>query len=82
MKKTVTEHRQEVEQRLAKIETIVETHVENIYHHVKRIEKLVELQNGRVRKNEEQIARWKGVVSVVAFLCAGIITLLSILLGA
>jgi len=77
MKKTVTEHRQEVEQRLAN----VETHVENIYHHVKRIEKLVELQNGRVRKNEEQIARWKGVVSVVAFLCAGIITLLSILLG-
>ena len=61
MKKTVTEHRQEVEQRLAN----VETHVENIYHHVKRIEKLVELQNGRVRKNEEEIARWKGVVGVI-----------------
>ena len=65
MKKTVTEHRQEVEQRLAKIETIVESHVENIYHHVKRIEHLVELQNGRVRKNEEEIARWKGVVGVI-----------------
>ena len=78
MKKTVTEHRQEIEQRLAN----VETHVENIYHHVKRIEKLVELQNGRVRKNEEQIAKWKGVATVVGFLCAGIITLLSILLGA
>ena len=61
MKKTVTEHRQEIEQRLAN----VETHVENIYYHVKRIEHLVELQNGRVRKNEEEIARWKGVVGVI-----------------
>jgi len=50
-----------MEQRLAN----VETHVENIYHHVKRIEHLVELQNGRVRKNEEEIARWKGVVGVI-----------------
>ena len=60
-KSPVWEHRRGLEQRLSN----VETHVENIYHHVKRIEHLVELQNGRVRKNEEEIARWKGVVGVI-----------------
>jgi hypothetical protein len=60
-KSPVWEHRRGLEQRLSN----VETHVENIYHHVKRIEHLVEMQNGRVRKNEEEIARWKGVVGVI-----------------
>jgi len=60
-KSPVWEHRRSLEQRLSN----VETHVENIYHHVKRIEHLVEMQNGRVRKNEEEIARWKGVVGVI-----------------
>ena len=30
----------------------METHVENIYHHVKRIDLLLEKQNGRIRENE------------------------------
>lgn len=77
-KSPVWEHRRGLEQRLSN----VETHVENIYHHVKRIEHLVEMQNGRVRKNEEQIAKWRGVASVIIFLCTGVITLLAIILGA
>lgn len=61
MAKTALQHRKDVEERLSSLET----HIINIYHHVKRIEKLLEMQNGRVRKNEEEIARWKGVIAVI-----------------
>jgi len=72
MKKTVTQHRQEVEERLSSLET----NIDNIYHHVKDIKHLLEIQNGRVRKNEEQIAKWKGVAGVIVFLLTMALTLL------
>lgn len=72
MKKTATQHRQEVEERLSSLET----NISNIYHHVKDIKHLLEIQNGRVRKNEEQIAKWKGVAGVIVFLLTMALTLL------
>jgi len=72
MKKTVTQHRQEVEERLSSLET----NIDNIYHRVKDIKHLLEIQNGRVRKNEEQIAKWKGVAGVIVFLLTMALTLL------
>ena len=55
----------------------METHVENIYHHVKRIDVLLEKQNGRIRENEFTISKWKGVaVGIVA-----ISTTLSTIIG-
>jgi len=72
MKKTATQHRQEVEERLSSLET----NIVNIYHHVKDIKHLLEIQNGRVRKNEEQIAKWKGVAGVIVFLLTMALTLL------
>ena len=36
----------------------IEAHVENIYHHVKRIDTLLEKQNGRIRENEFTISKW------------------------
>ena len=71
MKKTVTQHRQEVEERLSSLET----NIDNIYHHVKDIKHLLEIQNGRVRKNEEQIAKWKGVAGVIRIYKTHIISL-------
>jgi len=72
MKKTVTQHRQEEEERKSSLET----NIDNIYHHVKDIKHLLEIQNGRVRKNEEQIAKWKGVAGVIVFLLTMALTLL------
>ena len=55
----------------------MEAHVENIYHHVKRIDVLLEKQNGRIRENEFTISKWKGVaVGIVA-----ISTTLSTIIG-
>ena len=55
----------------------METHVENIYHHVKRIDALLEKQNGRIRENEFTISKWRGVaVGIVA-----ISTTLSTIIG-
>ena len=55
----------------------METHVENIYHDVKRIDVLLEKQNGRIRENEFTISKWKGVaVGIVA-----ISTTLSTIIG-
>ena len=66
-------YREGMEARMSKMET----HVENIYHHVKRIDALLEKQNGRIRVNEFTISRWKGVaVGIVA-----ISTTLSTIIG-
>jgi len=66
-------YREAMESRMAKMEA----HVENIYHHVKRIDILLEKQNGRIRTNEFTLSKWKGVaVGIVA-----VSTTLSTLIG-
>jgi hypothetical protein len=50
-------HRDDIQSRISKIEA----HTENIYHHVKRIDKLLEKQNGRIRHTEFTLNKWKGV---------------------
>ena len=61
--RNVWEHRDLMESRLSKMET----HTENIYHHLKRIDLLLEKQNGRVRANEFTLSKWKGVaIGVIA----------------
>ena len=46
-------------------------HIENIYHHIKRIESHLEKQNGNIARHESTISKWKGValgvVVVVSF---------------
>ena len=54
--RNVWDYRDSLDSRMAKMET----HVENIYHHVKRIDVLLEKQNGRIRTNEFTLSRWKG----------------------
>lgn len=61
--RNVWEHREMMESRMSKMET----HVENIYHHVKRIESHLDKQNGRIRHNEVVLSKWKGVaIGIIA----------------
>lgn len=56
-------HRDDIQSRISKIEA----HTENIYHHVKRIDKLLEKQNGRIRYTEFTLNKWKGVaIGIIA----------------
>ena len=57
MSRDAWEHRDNIQSRISKIEA----HTENIYHHVKRIDKLLEKQNGRIRDTELTLSKWKGV---------------------
>jgi len=66
-------HREMMESRMSKMEA----HVENIYHHVKRIESHLDKQNGRIRANESVISRWKGIA--VGIICVA--SFLSTLIG-
>ena len=36
-------------------------HIENIYHHIKRIESHLDKQNGSIARHESVISKWKGV---------------------
>ena len=36
-------------------------HIENIYHHIKRIETHLDKQNGSIARHESVISKWKGV---------------------
>ena len=47
---------------------VIEAQVIDIYHDIKEIKQLVKEQNGRVRTNEQNIARITGVGVVVAIL--------------
>ena len=63
MKRDAWEHRDNIQSRISKIEV----HTENIYHHVKRIDKLIALQNGRIRESEFTLSKWKGVaIGIIA----------------
>ena len=55
MSRDVWQHRDKIESRISKMEA----HMQNIYHHLKRI--LLEKQNGRIRTNEFTLSRWKGL---------------------
>ena len=47
---------------------VIEAQVIDIYHDIKEIKQLLKEQNGRVRKNEQNIARITAVGVVVAVL--------------
>jgi len=58
----------------------MEAHVENIYHHVKRIDVLLEKQNGRIRENEFTISKWRGVAVGVVVLSTTLSTIIGIII--
>ena len=58
----------------------METHVENIYHHVKRIDSLLEKQNGRIRTNEFTLSKWKGVAVGIVAVSTTISTLIGLII--
>ncbi len=61
--RNVWDYRDGMDSRMGKMET----HVENIYHHIKRIESHLDKQNGRIRVNEFTLSKWKGVaIGIIA----------------
>jgi DNA-binding transcriptional MerR regulator len=60
----VSEYREQMAERVA----IIEAQVIDIYYDIKEIKELLKEQNGRVRKNEQNIARIFGIGMVVAFI--------------
>jgi len=76
MSRDVWQHRDNIESRISKMEA----HMQNIYHHLKRIDVLLEKQNGRIRTNEFTISKWKGLVSGVIAISTAISTLIAMAL--
>ena len=60
----VSEYREQMTERVA----VIEAQVIDIYHDIKDIKQLLKEQNGRVRKNEQNIARIFATGVVVAIL--------------
>jgi DNA-binding ferritin-like protein len=60
----VSEYREQMAERVA----VIEAQVIDIYHDIKEIKELVKEQNGRVRTNEQNIARITAVGMVIAIL--------------
>ena len=60
----VSEYREQMAERVA----VIEAQVIDIYHDIKEIKQLLKEQNGRVRKNEQNIARIFAAGVVVAIL--------------
>ena len=60
----VSEYREQMAERVA----VIEAQVIDIYHDIKEIKTLIKEQNGRVRKNEQNIARIIAVGGLVAIL--------------
>lgn len=58
----VSEYREQMAERVA----VIEAQVIDIYHDIKEIKELVREQNGRVRTNEQNIARITAVGIVIA----------------
>lgn len=58
----VSEYREQMTERIA----VIEAQVIDIYHDIKEIKELVKEQNGRVRTNEQNIARITAVGIVIA----------------
>jgi len=74
--RNVWDYRDNMGSRMAKMET----HVENIYHHVKRIDVLLEKQNGRIRTNEFTISKWKGVAVGIIAVSTALSTIIGIII--
>jgi DNA-binding ferritin-like protein len=60
----VSEYREQMAERVA----VIEAQVIDIYHDIKEIKELLKEQNGRVRTNEQNIARITAVGMVIAIL--------------
>ena len=60
----VSEYREQMTERVA----VIESQVVDIYHDIKEVKQLLKEQNGRVRKNEQNIARITGVGLLAAIL--------------
>ena len=58
----VSEYREHMAERVA----VIEAQVIDIYHDIKEIKELLKEQNGRVRTNEQNIARITAVGIVIA----------------
>jgi DNA-binding ferritin-like protein len=58
----VSEYREQMAERVA----VIEAQVIDIYHDIKEIKELLKEQNGRVRTNEQNIARITAVGIVIA----------------
>ena len=72
-KRSVWDYRDSMDARMAKMEA----HVENIYHHVKRIDVLLEKQNGRIRTNEFTLSKWKGAAVGIIAVSSAVSTLIA-----
>ena len=73
--RNVWDYRDGLESRMGKMES----HIENIFHHVKRIDVLLEKQNGRIRTNEFTINKWKGVAVGIIALSTALSTIIGII---
>jgi acetyl-CoA carboxylase carboxyltransferase component len=60
----VSEYREQMAERVA----VIEAQVIDIYHDIKEIKELLREQNGRVRTNEQNIARITAVGMFIAIL--------------
>lgn len=48
-----------------------QAHLENIYHHIKRIETHLNKQNGSIARHDNTISKWKGItIGIVVVLSA------------
>ena len=73
MSRDVWQHRDNVESRISKMEA----HMQNIYHHLKRIDILLEKQNGRIRTNEFTLSKWKGLALGIIAVSSAISSLIA-----
>ena len=80
-KRDVWDYRDNLEDKLISRLSKIEAHMENVYHHVKRIDALLEKQNGRIRVNELTINKWKGIAFGVFVSSTAISTLIGIMIG-
>ncbi len=72
----VWDYRDGLESRMGKMES----HVENIFHHVKRIDASLEKQNGRIRTNEFTLSKWKGIAIGIIALSTALSTLVGMII--
>ena len=73
MSRDVWQHRDNIESRISKMEA----HMQNIYHHLKRIDVLLEKQNGRIRANEFTLNKWRGVAIGIIAISSAISTVIA-----
>jgi hypothetical protein len=64
MKQSVQDYRRELAERT----TAIETQVINIYHDLKEVKELLQVQNSRLRTNEQAIAKWKGYAAGILWI--------------